>query len=426
MFLKKSLSKNKFTYIVLKSNQKQGPNKEIYFNKKYTNFTFFELYLFMKNLYLLLISFFISVASGQEIKNLYQNKRISSTDTLIRLENVAINNSYFEILDLKGNVIPKDKYQIDFEQAIIKLQQIPVDSVDVNYLKFPDFITKTYSYYDVNRIVSNEAGASLFKIPEKKKSNYIPFDGLNTDGSIMRGITVGNNQNMVTNSSLDLQITGKLSDKVSIRASIQDSNVPLQNGGYSQKIDEFDQIFIELFAKDWSIKAGDLFIENRKSMYLNFNKKVQGISTKFLFEGKKSKTEIEAAGAIVRGQYAKSNFIGQEGNQGPYKLKGANGELYILIISGSEKVYVNGRLLIRGENNDYVIDYNSGELRFTSLFPITSDMRIAIEYQYTDRNFTRFLGYGGISHKTKNWDFAGYLYTESDMKLKYIDVFKFQ
>ena len=370
----------------------------------------------MRVLYLFLVFFFISIASAQEINSLYQNKRFSSQDSIIQLENVALNNSYFEVLDLDGKPITTEKYQIDFEKGILKLQQIPNDSIQVNYLKYPDFLTKTYSIYDKNRMVSNESGAALFVVPEKKKSTYIPFDGLNTDGSITRGITVGNNQNMVTNSNLDLQITGKLSDKVSLRASIQDSNVPLQNGGYSQKIDEFDQIFIELFGKDWSIKAGDLFIENRKSMYMNFNKKVQGISTKFTFEGEKSKTEIEAAAALARGQYAKSNFIGQEGNQGPYKLKGTNGELYILIISGSEKVYVNGRLLTRGENNDYVIDYNSGEIRFTSLFPITADMRIAIEYQYTDRNYTRYLGYGGINHKTKSWDFSGYVYTESDIK----------
>ncbi|WP_255498002.1 hypothetical protein [Flavobacterium sp. I3-2] len=360
--------------------------------------------------------FFISTLSAQEINNLYQNKRFSSQDSIIQLENVALNSSFFEVLDLEGKPITTEKYQIDFEKGILKLNNISHDSIQVNYLKYPDFLTKTYSIYDKNRMVSNDVGAKLFVVPEKKKSTYVPFDGLNTDGSITRGITVGNNQNMVTNSNLDLQITGKLSEKVSLRASIQDSNVPLQNGGYSQKIDEFDQIFIELFGKDWSIKAGDLFIENRKSMYMNFNKKVQGISTKFTFESEKSKTEIEAAAALARGQYAKSNFIGQEGNQGPYKLKGTNGELYILIISGSEKVYVNGRLLTRGENNDYVIDYNSGEIRFTSLFPITADMRIAIEYQYTDRNYTRYLGYGGINHKTKSWDFAGYVYTESDIK----------
>lgn len=370
----------------------------------------------MKSLWLILVMLFVSVVSAQEINSLYQNKKFTSTDSIIKIEPVALNSSYFQVLDLAGNQIPKESYSIDFERALLELHHISVDSIQINYLKFPDFLTKTYAIYDKNRMVSNEAGASLFVIPEKKKNTYVPFDGLTTDGSITRGITVGNNQNMVTNSNLDLQITGKLSDKVNIRASIQDSNVPLQNGGYSQKIDEFDQIFMELFAKDWSIKAGDLFIENRKSKFLNFNKKVQGISTKFTFETENSKTEIEAAAALVRGQYAKSNFTGQEGNQGPYKLKGDNNELYILIISGSEKVYVNGSLLTRGENNDYVIDYNSGEIRFTSLFPITSDMRITIEYQYTDRNYTRFLGYGGISHKNKNWDFAGYLYTETDIK----------
>jgi hypothetical protein len=39
--------------------------------------------------------------------------------------------------------------------------------------------------------------------------------------------------------------------------------------------------------------------------------------------------------------------------------------LYVLVISGSERVYVNG-LLLRGENNDYTIDYNAGEITFHS------------------------------------------------------------
>jgi hypothetical protein len=57
-------------------------------------------------------------------------------------------------------------------------------------------------------------------------------------------------------------------------------------------------------------------------------------------------------------------------------------------VSGSERVYVNGTLLKRGENNDYTIDYNAGEIVFTPLFTITSEMRIAIEYQFSDRNYT--------------------------------------
>ncbi len=88
----------------------------------------------------------------------------------------------------------------------------------------------------------------------------------------------------------------------------------------------------------------------------------------------------------------------------------------MLVISGSERVYVNGVLLKRGENNDYTIDYNAGEVLFTSLFPITSEMRINIEYQYSERNFTRFVTYAGANHETQKWSIGGYLYSENDVK----------
>ena len=45
-----------------------------------------------------------------------------------------------------------------------------------------------------------------------------------------------------------------------------------------------------------------------------------------------------------------------------------------------------------------------------------SEMRINVEYQYTDRNFTRFITYGGISHERENWQIGGYFYSESDVK----------
>src|SRR5690554_251627 len=362
--------------------------------------------------------FFLAVGHAQESKSLYQTKKIvpDAFITTVYLDTVVLNHTFFKIENQQGSVLHDSLYTIDFDTATLTFSEPLKDTLTVSYLNYPDFLTKTYALYDTKRMVSNKDGAYLFTVPQKQASTFTPFDGLNTNGSISRGITVGNNQNLVTNSNLDLQIVGNLSENIQIRASLQDSNVPLQNGGYSQKMDEFDQIFMELFSNNWSVKAGDLFIENRSTTFLNFNKKVQGISGSIQFENENSKTRIETAAALVRGQYAKSEFIGQEGNQGPYKLKGSNNQLYILIISGSESVYVNGRKLTRGEQNDYVIDYNSGEIRFTSLFPITSEMRIAVEYQYTDRNYTRFLGYGGIKHEREKWNIAGYVYTETDIK----------
>lgn len=366
-------------------------------------------------LVVLLLCFLSSFA--QETLQSYPTKKIAFSKDTISIEKFSLNNSFFEIKDKNGTVIDTSFYKVNFQKGtLVFTKEISgSDSLEVRYAKFPDFLTKTYSIYDDDKVVSNEAG-KLVVFKKEKNTKFKPFDGLNTSGSITRGVTVGNNQNAVVNSSLDLQITGKISDKVSLRASILDSNIPLQEGGYSQKLDEFDQIFIELFSDKWNIRAGDLFLENRKSTFLNFNKKVQGLATRFTFGTPDKKTEVIASGALVRGQYAKSTFTGQEGNQGPYKLRGNNGELYVLVISGSERVYVNGILKTRGENNDYIIDYNAGEIIFTSLFPITSEMRINVEYQYTDRNYTRFITYGGISHERENWQIGGYAYSESDVK----------
>jgi hypothetical protein len=370
-----------------------------------------------KKWFLWISLFFVSGIFAQETQAPYKSMKIVASKDTISLEKVSINKAFFKVLDKNGIEIDSSNYKVDFKSGkiIFKESFTSKDTLEVKYLTFPDFLTKTYSIYDEDKVVSNKAG-QLFTIKNPNKNTFKPFDGLNTNGSITRGVTIGNNQNTVVNSNLDLQITGKLSDKVSLRASIQDSNIPLQDGGYSQKLDEFDQIFIELFSDKWNIRAGDLFLENRKASFLNFNKKVQGISSHFTFGSDENKTDIFASAALVRGQYARSTFTGQEGNQGPYKLRGNNGELYVLVISGSERVFVNGILLTRGENNDYIIDYNAGEVIFTSLFPITSEMRINVEYQYTDRNYTRFVTYTGATHETEKWNIGGFLYSENDVK----------
>ena len=375
----------------------------------------------LKNFLILLVILCFSGLQAQEGNSSYKTKKIPITLDTIQLENTSINSNNFKLLDAKDQPIDSSFYQINFAKGTLVLyKNFPItnDSITIHYQKFPDFLTKEYRIYDDSQVVSNEAVAgSLYKMEgESLQKKTTPFEGLNTSGSITRGVTVGNNQNSVLNSNLDLQITGKLSEKVSLRASLQDNNIPLQDGGYSQKLDQFDNVFMEIFSEKWNIRAGDVFLENHKTQFLNFNKKAQGISASFDFGDEDNMTNVFASAALVKGQYAKSNFVGQEGNQGPYKLIGQSGELYVLVISGSERVYVNGILLKRGENNDYTIDYNAGEIIFTPLFTITSEMRIAVEYQYSNQNYTRLVTYVGGSHETKKWSFGSYLYSENDLK----------
>ena len=367
-------------------------------------------------IFFLLLSF--TALSAQENKTTATRQQFSVSDT-IKVDSVALKKSSLKIFDSKNQLITDSYYTLNNRNGLItfKNPNIQTDSITVVLTEYPEFLTKTYSIYDNPQILDNSVTESkLYQIPQENSKKFVPFDGLSTVGSISRGITVGNNQSAVVNSNLDLQISGKISEDVTLKASLQDSNIPLQEGGYSQKLDEFDQIFIELASKNWTIRGGDLFLENRSSTFLNFNKKVQGVSANFNFGDEEGKTSIFTSAALVKGQYAKSNFTGQEGNQGPYKLKGSNDALYVLVISGSERVYVNGVQLQRGENNDYIIDYNAGEITFTTIFPVNSDMRITVEYQYSDRNYTRLLAYGGALHERKKWSLGAYVYSENDIK----------
>ncbi|NQX86254.1 MAG: hypothetical protein HRT67_10190 [Flavobacteriaceae bacterium] len=369
-----------------------------------------------------LLSFFtlcfcLSLFSQEQQSN-YRIKKVRVAQ-VIQVDSVSLNSSWFILKSKFGKPIDTTYYNIDFKTATLTLKQpLETDSLIISYLKYPDFITKTYKQLDKGIIVTPTGGMKrLYQLSQPSETKvFKPFDGLTTSGSISRGVTIGNNQNAVLNSELDLQLSGKLSDKVSLRASIQDANIPLQQSGYSQRLDEFDQVFIEVFSKNWNIRAGDIDLQNSNSYFANFSKRVQGLSVNTTINHLDSKTNIFVSGALVRGQFARSQISAEEGNQGPYKLRGQNGELFVLIVSGSETVYSNGIALKRGENKDYIIDYNAGEIIFNATYPITSEMRITVDYQFSDRNYSRFIVYGGGAYDSEKLNMSVNVYSENDAK----------
>ncbi|WP_019037672.1 hypothetical protein [Psychroflexus tropicus] len=348
------------------------------------------------------------------------NKTVAIQDT-IQLEKVSISPFQFKLQSTDSVEITSDSYQIDYATSqLIPFAELKSgrDSLIVTYQKYPEFLTKTYQALDDKLIIDTDSQVeNLYELQQKRQpSNFVPFAGLNTSGSISRAISVGNNQNAVVRSELDLQISGKLSDKVTLRASIQDDNAPTQSGGYTQQLDEFDQIFIELESEKWRIRAGDIDLIENESFFASYTKRVQGLLLSADVGNEERQAEIYAAGALVRGVFTRSELTAQEGNQGPYKLVGQNGELFVLIVSGSEAVFVNGRQLTRGENEDYLIDYNAGELIFNSTFPITSEMRIVVEYQVSDRNYSRIVATSGSRYRSESLQLNGFLYNENDLK----------
>ena len=372
---------------------------------------------------ILLFIFFLLFAitvNAQVYEDDFSEKKIVVSDTIL-IDSVSINPFKFKVYNAQEKLLDSTAYQVDFAKSYLVLNDSlrkQNDSIKIVYRKYPDFFTKRYYQFDPNIIVGNENRVNrIYQLGEEKnQSSFVPFDGLTTSGSISRGITVGTNQNAVLDSELDLQITGKISDNVNLRASLQDSNIPIQQNGYSQNLNEFDQIFIELYGKNWNIRAGDVDLVQTDSYFASYTKKVQGLSLGATLNPDGNSTDIFAAGALVRGVFTRNQFQGQEGNQGPYKLTGPNGELFVLIVSGSESVFVNGIRLERGENEDYIIDYNAGEIIFNATYPITSEMRITVEYQYSDRNYSRVVATGGGKHTSEKLEIGAFVYSENDIK----------
>src|SRR6056297_1592520 len=335
---------------------------------------------------------------------------VPGTVKLFNSKNETIPDTLYEVIHWKSLLIPSGKVRKQYSQVQIK------------YRTFPKILKQNYSYHNfesTDKIPSKIFTYQKFTNQEKRQRASFSSGGIIQSGSIARGITAGNNQDAVVNSTLDLQLSGALNENLNIVGAISDENIPIQPDGTTQKIEEFDKVFIKVYNEDFEAIGGDFTIKNTGGQFMRTEKKTQGAGVKYTFnlnEESSVKLTSQVNGAISKGKYCSKNFMGQEGNQGPYRLTGCDNERQIIILSGSEKVYIDGKLMKRGKNNDYVIDYNTAELTFTTNQMITKDKRIRVEYEYSLKEYARFLLYSKNTLKSNNGKFWVNFYSEKDSK----------
>jgi hypothetical protein len=292
--------------------------------------------------------------------------------------------------------------------------------VQVSYRALSFDIHQSYAHKDPGIIQPEfrEIRNPFSYTPEDKQAAIIQSDGLKMNGSLSRGLSFGNNQDVVVNSNLNLQMAGKLGNDIDVLAAISDDNNPIQPEGNTQQLQDFDRVFIQLSKQQTKLTVGDFaMIRPENSYFMNYNKKSRGLqaNTSYTFKDK-SILKVGGEGALSRGRFARNIINGIEGNLGPYRLTGVNGEIYIIIISGTEAVYLDGEKLSRGEQNDYVIDYNSGEVVFMPRRTITQYSRIVVEFQYSDKNYARSVFHTDASYENAFYRIRANYYLEQDSK----------
>ncbi|RNI30982.1 hypothetical protein [Rufibacter latericius] len=306
------------------------------------------------------------------------------------------------------------------------------DSSGAFFARFPENAPKTDSVLVCYRVLPLNVASPSFKRDIRKwdstsfersyvinqpapREELFKTPGLNKTGSISRGVSVGNTQNVFVNSALNLQLEGKLTDEINITASITDQNIPFQPEGNTQQLQEFDRVFITLQHRLWTLTGGDVVLRNRPtSHFLRFYKNVQGGALE-INRGKPGwESATSVAASVAKGKFASENITPIESVQGPYRLRGPNGERFIIVLANSERVYLDGKLLQRGFDYDYVIDYNQAEVTFTPKWIITRNSRIRVDFEYSDLNYTRSVVHASHYQKMGKFNVYGNFYNEAD------------
>lgn len=365
----------------------------------------------------LIISF--SQAWGQSYK-----KVIPFTSDTIQLDTVSIYENEVTVW-LDGNLMGYGNYSIDpIKGTIIMNPAVKGNELTIYYERTPVNLNQKFAHKSPDIIVSDTLqNVDPFKYSvssEKKSTDLFGSTKLNKQGSISRGVTVGNAQNLSLQSTLNLQLDGQIGPNLFMTGSISDNSIPFQPEGNTQKLQEFDQVKLKVYNDDFAVIGGDFWLRKPEGYFLNYTKRTQGVSVEAYHPmdvvGLKGQATHKVSGAFSRGKFSRNIIQGVEGNQGPYRLRGTENEPFIIVLAGTEKVFIDGKLMQRGQEFDYIIDYNTAEITFTANHLVTKDKRIIVEFQYSDLNYARSLIAYNAEFKGEKYHSWVNVYSEQDAK----------
>lgn len=348
-----------------------------------------------------------TVAAAEAPPHLQRQKTIFGGQVVHQLDTLSIVSGSFVLMDQQKQKLPAAFFELDPITAVLRLripEEMRQGSLIVSYQVWPINFSLPIVALDTSliRLPGPGEDAPLWTTrPSVPEQGLLRYEGLQSSGSISRGLTLGNRQDPTLNSAMNLQLSGNLTDEIEILAVVSDQNIPFQPDGSTQQLQDFDRVFIRLDGYGGSMTAGDFELERPAGHFMNVNRRARGGMLTYQFQDADEDTlsgfsvSATAAGAISRGKYARNSIQGQEGNQGPYRLRGTDNESFIIVLAGTERVFIDGRLLQRGRDRDYIIDYNTAELTFSPTVLITRDSRITVEFEYAERNYTRSMYFTG-------------------------------
>ena len=215
---------------------------------------------------------------------------------------------------------------------------------------------------------------------------------LDVRGSKAIYVSSGSRRELTVDQNLRLNISGQLTEDIFVRAALTDDNLPVVPEGNTEELQDIDNVLVELVATNWRATLGDFVISRHGAVFGDYRRKLQGFS----LEARPGNLIAEALFGSPRGRYRTVEIRGEESNQGPYLLGGGEAGQNLFIVAGTERVTLDGVLLGRGADRDYVVDYVRGAVTFTYRRLITAESIILVEFEEGEGAYRRgVVGAGG-------------------------------
>ena len=240
-------------------------------------------------------------------------------------------------------------------------------------------------------------------------------DSIKSEGFISQSFASGNRRDLSPNTTADLKLSAKLAGGIAVNAEILDSDMPMDDDGVTNQINELTSVRISASKDSTRLSVGDIVAENNSNSLVRYSKKIKGLD--FVTVNGLTNGDTIAAHtdfAATKGKFRRQQFFGQENSQGPYYLTANDSTTSVIVLIGTEVVYLDGKRLTRGEDADYVIDYNSGSITFNIKHIITSQTAITVDFEYSETQYNNYLIFAEAQYQHRGIKYsAGYM-TEYD------------
>lgn len=294
---------------------------------------------------------------------------VAGTDT-VRLNGMVLDSGY--LVDRRSGTVTLAAVPPAACTVLVTYRYVPFSALPAHRLHNPEQAEPVDStHQDIPDTESRATGN------QQAEQGEVALTGMKS-----LGVTVGGPAGSGINQSTRLSVTGTL-EGISIEAEISDQSSGIPAEGTTKEIDELDRIAVRLKGKGWQGGFGDVDLGLGAPGLGRIERRAVGATVTF----ESGPANVELGYARPRGRFGHVALAGRDGVQGPYvlSLDGRSAQ----VVAASERVYLDGTRMTRGWDEDYTIDYSTGEVVFTSRRLISAFSRIEAFFQYVAEAYER-------------------------------------